>query len=430
MKITRFEQAADYLYRRRQMGMKLDLETMERLDGLLKRPHTRFSCIHVAGTNGKGSTAAILESVLREAGYKTGLYTSPHLVDMRERMRIRGQKISASRMVDLVNQLLPHVEATRASFFETLTAMAFQYFAQENVEIAVVETGLGGRLDATNVITPILSIITEIGLEHTRILGNQLIKISTEKAGIFKTRVPGIIGATSPRVISHLCRLAESKQVPVVVARYESSASRIRLDRHGTRFNAKIGSRAYPGLRTGLLGKHQVSNSLLALLAVEQLRKKGYTITEEALRNGLEKVRWPGRLDLLQRNPDILVDSAHNPLGIRTLVQALNTLFPESRPVMVFGVLEDKNYRYMIKRIAPAAGRFIFTRPNSHRALDPRILGGLPSVKGKSVEIIPDIGAAWSRALALSGKENMICAAGSIYFVGEVLRLWETGVRP
>jgi len=422
-----YREATAYLFSRRQKGMKLGLDQIQNLLERLDHPEREFRSIHIAGTNGKGSTAAILESILREAGYKTGLYTSPHLIDMRERIKIAGKPIAEKRVVEILETLIPHVETTGASFFETLTALAFIYFAEEKVDIAVIETGLGGRLDATNVVVPLLTIITEIGLDHTRILGKNLKSITYEKAGILKRGVPCIAGTKNQKVKGYLVEFAETKNVPIVFSREAVKLSHIRLSEDGSRFDAFTSGSAYKNLILGLLGHHQIENSILVLLTVEELRNQGWKITEGAVHQGMEKVIWRGRLELLQKNPKLLVDSAHNPMGISNLVKAIKTIFQYEQLILVFGVLEDKDYRKMFQMIAPLAEKVVLTRPLSDRALEPEKLLDLYSGWSGKIEVIPDIKTAWKRAVGSAKRNDMVCGAGSIYFIGKVLRLWEKG---
>jgi dihydrofolate synthase/folylpolyglutamate synthase len=424
MKAMTYEHATAFLFSRMQKGMKLGLETMQTLAKRTGHPQNRFTSIHIAGTNGKGSTAAILESILREAGYKTGLYTSPHLIDMRERIKVCGKTITREKVIEILTRLIPHIEATGASFFEILTAMAFLYFSEMEVDTAVLETGLGGRLDATNIVTPKMTIITGIGMEHTKILGKQLKPITREKAGIFKHGIPCISGVTNPRIAAYLKELAMERQVPIIFTKDHVTTSGVHLSRYGSRFNCRTSDSIYRDLNMKLPGKHQIENCSLALQAVETLRRDSYSIPEDAVRRGLENVQWRGRLDLLQEHPSILLDSAHNPIGIKRLVQAIKQLFEYDSLILIFGVLRDKDYSKMISTIAPLADRIIFTRPLSPRALEPEELMLLPAVQGKKIETIPQIQEAWNRAVDLAQRADIVCVAGSIYLVGEVLRIW------
>jgi dihydrofolate synthase/folylpolyglutamate synthase len=429
MAIQNYKDIETYLFNSRVKGMKFSLEPIQALMDRLNHPYRAFPSIHIAGTNGKGSTAAILESVLRAAGYQTGLYTSPHLVDMRERIIIRGKPISKKEVIETIRFLGSHIEATHVSFFEILTAMAFLYFAKNKIDIAVLETGLGGRLDATNVIHPVLTLLTEIGKDHTKILGKNLKSITEEKAGILKPDVLCISGTKRDMVKNTLIQIKKEKQVPFLFLENEVDVQNVRLTDDGSWFDYLSGPSVYKNLYLKLLGEHQISNAALALMAVDTLRKKGWTVSEEAIRKGLEAVVWPARLQMLQREPMLLLDSAHNPMGIKTLVKALTSIFKYHRLILVFGVLEDKEYRTMTRKIIPLADAVILTKPMSDRALDPEILSRLSVFNDKSVQVIPDIPAAWEKAIRMAQKDDLVCGCGSIFFVGEVLRFWRENKR-
>jgi dihydrofolate synthase/folylpolyglutamate synthase len=422
--ILTYRQAVQYLFRRSAEGIKLGLDQIQALMERLDHPEQKFHSIHIAGTNGKGSTAAMLESILREAGYRTGLYTSPHLVDMRERILVRGKPLSKKAVTDRVQFLKPHADAANASFFEILTALAFLHFADNNIDVAVLETGLGGRLDATNVVRPILTILTEIGMDHTNILGKNLRTIAGEKAGILKPGVQCISGAKKSAVKGTLSRMAEEKRAPIRFLKDEVRIKNIRLTEKGCWFDYRSDQSEYNHLYLRLAGEHQIENGALALMAVDELRKIGWSIPEKAVRQGLARVAWKARLQILQRNPTLLIDSAHNPLGMDSLVRALTSIFKYDRLVLVFGVLKDKAYQAMSRKIVPLADEIVLTKPLSDRALDPEILSRLPVFNGKSVRVIPDIPAAWNYAVSQARTNDLVCGCGSIFFVGEVLRVW------
>jgi dihydrofolate synthase/folylpolyglutamate synthase len=419
-----YTQAVEFLFSRRQKNMKLGLDRMENLLHRLDRPEKRFKSIHIAGTNGKGSTAAMTASILQAAGHKIGLYTSPHLIDMRERIQIDGVMISEERVLNILDHIKPDIEATDASFFEVMTAMAFVYFAESRVDIAVVETGLGGRLDATNTMTPIITIITEIGLDHTKILGKTLRPIAREKAGILKSGVPCIIGSKNASVNSFFQTCTDQMGCTARFSKESTQLHRVRLTETGTWTDITVHGMRYDQLYLRLAGEHQIWNMATALICIDLLRDLGWHISEHAVREGLNRVRWPARLDLLQTHPKILLDSAHNPLGARRLSQALRMIFQYHRLILIFGVLEDKNYQAMLDRLIPLAGQVILTQPLSDRALHPEKLGRSIRFQGIKHAIEPDIGNAWRLALDRAEPEDMICGTGSIYFVGELLRLW------
>jgi len=423
MKITTFKKAEEYLFSRRAKGMKLGMENIRKLIEHLDHPEKNVPAVHIAGTNGKGSTASIMEAVLRAAGYKTGLFTSPHLVDMRERIRINGKKISSSRVLQLIQTMQPGIEAAGATFFEILTAMGFMQFTKEKADIAVLETGLGGRLDATSVVTPEITIITSIGRDHTGILGNELQSIAREKAGIFKQNIPCITGVKDEAILEVLHQQAAPLNVEFIDAAGQLEISEVSLTEDGTYFSASTCCSTYKKLHLALLGRHQVENAGLVLLAVDELRKKGWKISESAVRQGFRNVIWAGRLQMLQKSPKIVIDSAHNDMGARTLVNAIEKIFQYNRLLLVFGVLRDKDYESMLSMLTPLSAEIYLTRPLSSRAVEPVDLANLNCFRNRNVHVEPDISRAWQMVKADANPDDLIIAAGSLYFAGEVLRI-------
>lgn len=423
MKIQSIQEARDYLFTRRATGMKLGLESMKDLVERLGHPERRLPAVHLAGTNGKGSTAAIIEAIVRAAGLKSGLYTSPHLTDERERLRIRGEKISEAELLNHLQTLLPHIEAAGASFFEILTAMAFVHFTKNDVDLAVLETGLGGRLDATSVITPELSVITSIGKDHIKTLGDDLVAIAGEKAGIIKPGRPAVIGHVTPEVKAFFQQHCTDKQSPLFFTADQIHIDGLHLSEHGAHFHCQTPDSRYKDLQLRLLGRHQVSNAATALLAVDLLRRRGFNISDDAVREGLANVRWPARLECISRKPTMVIDSAHNPMGTQALAEAISTLFEYDKLILVFGVLADKHYETMLGHLAPLAHSFVFTQPLSDRALHPEVLKSHPLVQGRPAFADVDIESAWARARSLAGEDDLILAAGSMYFVGEILKI-------
>jgi dihydrofolate synthase/folylpolyglutamate synthase len=425
-----YRQAADFLFHRQQHGVKFGLETIRSLLDRIGNPEREFACVHIAGTNGKGSTAALLELILRRSGYRTGLYTSPHLIDMRERIQVAGRRIGRAEVVGLLERVKSGIEAAGASYFEALTALAFDYFARQKVSIAVIETGLGGRLDATNVVDPVLTVITEIGRDHMNFLGNTLESISAEKAGILKSGVPCIAGTKRKKVRGFLELAAAAKPCPILFSWKSVRIRGLRCTDEGSWFDAESGGSRYGNLYLKLLGSHQIDNARTVLAAVDALRKRGIAIPEKAVREGFAKVVWRARLEVLRRDPLVLLDSGHNPAGIRTLARAIRTLFRFDRFILVFGVLADKDYRRMLEAVAPLADKIILTRPRSERAADPESLARLRCLEGKDVSVIPEIPGAWTAALRSARKNDLVCGTGSMYFVGEVLKLEEGKAQP
>jgi dihydrofolate synthase / folylpolyglutamate synthase len=417
-----YRQAVDYLFHHPQRVMKFGLGAIRDLLDRTGTPQRSFPSVHVAGTNGKGSSVAMLEAVFRASGYRTGCYTSPHLMDMRERIRVSGRNIPASAVTGWMDRHLPDAEKAGASVFEMLTAMAFSHFRDSAVDVAVVETGLGGRLDATNTVEPVLTAITEIGKDHTELLGESLERITDEKAGILKPGVPCVAGSGQRRVRGWLASRAAAVPCPIVFSRDAVRIRNLTCTDGFSEFDARTERSEYRRLRLALPGRHQVDNAALVIAAVDALRNAGWIIPDRAVFSGLRNVVWRGRLEVLRRNPTVLLDSAHNPAGVRSLARALRTLFRYERLILVFGVLADKNYKGMLKTLAPAADRIILTRPLSERAMDPAVLAGLPGLRGKPVTVIPDIGKAWETALRSARSGDLVCGTGSIYFVGEVMK--------
>jgi len=418
-----YQETLEFLYTRHAKDMKLGLEHIRELLKRLDHPEQKFKSIHIAGTNGKGSTAAILESILREAGYRTGLFTSPHLIDLRERIKVSGECIPKEEVIYYIDRIMPHVEETQASFFEIITAMGFLYFSHQQVDIAVIETGLGGRLDATNTITPEVSVITEIGLDHIKILGKKMEAIAAEKAGILKDSVPAVIGSRNVSVKRFYQNLAAERSYSLHFVDNDTSVDRIRCSEQCTRFNLKTRHNKYRNLKSNLLGEHQVENSATAISVIEVLNEKGWKIEETAIRCGLQKTVWRARLELVQIAPKVLLDSAHNPMGTQRLVHALNRIFRYDKLILVFGVLEDKDYKAMCRELIPLADHIVLTKPNNDRALNPNQLARLAVFREKPVDMIENPKEAWVRAKELARPHDMICVAGSIYFIGDILQL-------
>ena len=404
------------LYRLRRFGIKLGLATISRLMRGLGNPQDRFSSIHIAGTNGKGSIAAFLSSVLAHGGYRVGLYTSPHLVRFNERIQINGQPISDSdvaRVAEAVRRI--YTQGEPPTFFECATAMAFYHFALEKVDWAVLETGMGGRYDATNVVHPEVSIISNVSMEHQEYLGNNLAKIAREKAGIIKTGAGIVTGTRQKSALRVIEQVATEKEVPLYRLGKEI---RIRKDKGGAFTYLGI-DRRWPRVKIGLIGDHQVTNAALALGALELLLERGLHLTDEAIYAGLAKTRWPGRLEVLSRKPFILLDGAHNPSAVRTLKKFLKNSNAFRRLTMVVGILEDKAWKPMLRDLAGVADRMILTRPQYERAADPHKLASFVRALKQDVVVIPHLPDAVSLALEQISAADAVCITGSLYTVGD-----------
>ncbi len=431
-----YEDATSFLYGLRRFGWRPGLATIERLLALVGEPQMAFPAVHVGGTNGKGSTAAMLEAIFRAAGYRTGLYTSPHLLSFTERIRVDGAPIDEAGIVALTEQLRTLCaanfapEATSLSgdrlphptFFELTTAMAFLHFRRFRVDAAMIEVGLGGRLDATNVILPRVAVITNIGLEHEEYLGRTVAEIAGEKAGIVKSEVPVVTGARG-EALEVIARAASTIGAPLVsvpdVYRWrvrESSLSGQVFDLDGP------GGR-YDALRIPLIGRHQIDNAALAVAAVEAARQRGLSVDDDAVRRGLETTEWPGRLQIIQDTPRVVFDGAHNPAGAHALATFLAEHRAElGRLILIFGVLTDKNWGAMLGCLAPLADEIILTRPPTERAADPERLRS--AVQGHvGTRVAPEPAEALGLARSIAGAADTILVAGSLYTVAAALRI-------
>ncbi len=415
------------MYRLRRFGIKLGLEVISESLQKLGNPQDRFHCIHVAGTNGKGSISSALATILHAAGHRVGLYTSPHLVRFNERIRIDLEPISDAGTVEAFQA----VARTRSNqremtFFEYATAMAFHAFAQSGIDWAVVETGMGGRLDATNIVHPAVSIITNLSIEHKAYLGATLAEIAGEKAGIIKQATPVVTGVHQPRAMAVLQTIAQQRSAPL----YRLGESfRVRRHKDGT-FSYYGLKHCWHGMRTGLYGSYQVDNAALVIAACELLAATEPAIDETAIRKGLAKNHWPGRLEVVSTSPFVLLDGAHNLIAARNLARFLQTRLPERNITLVVGILDDKPYRQMLNSLLPVVQRMVITRPLIDRALAPEILEKAAVGRGVKIEVYPDVESAFRHAVETAGPDEAICIAGSLYVVGEAKQAIEQGKIP
>ena len=407
----------DYLEGLKRRGIHLGTGPISRLLDLLGNPQNEYKTILIGGTNGKGSTAAILSSILTKEGIHVGLYTSPHLSDFRERMRVNGTMIREETLYSLIGEVRGRLEED-VTYFEFATALAFLYFKRCEVDVAILEVGMGGRLDATNLVLPELSIITNISLEHQAYLGGDLRSIAREKGGIIKEGGVCITAATNRRVIDTLEEMCDQRRA---VLYRMGRDMRVRRSAKGT-FSYYGITKHYRGLALSLTGRHQMINAGLALAAVDLLTEKGLGIDDTSVIEGLRGARWEGRLELVARDPQIVLDGAHNPAGISTLCKALLTDFSYRRLIVVFGVLRDKDYAGMLKRLLPVADILILTRPKEERGASAEDLVAVTGPSIDRVEIVENAQEALARARFLADEEDLICITGSLYLVGEIKR--------
>ena len=414
---TPYQEGIEYLYNLQKYGIKFGLSKTSNLMKALGNPHKGRRYIHIAGTNGKGSVAAFVASVLKRPGIKVGLYSSPHLVRFTERFRINGEEISREKAAGLIDELKGAVvPKSPPTFFEATTAMAFLYFARENTDIAIMEVGMGGRLDATNLITPLVSVITNISMEHQFFLGSRLLDIAGEKGGIIKEGVDLVTGATQPSVISLFKSICREKRTPMWRVGKDIS---YRTTKYG--FHYKGIKRRFNRLQLGLKGKFQARNAALALAVVELLEKQGLGISSGGIREGLKNSAWPGRMQVVAENPTVLLDGAHNPAAIRALAGSVRTGFEYRRLVLVIGIMEDKEIRQLLRGIVPIADYVIYTRPVYSRAAGPEILMAEAAHLGKPGEVEPLLTEAIEKAMDMADPGDLIVICGSLFTVGEAL---------
>jgi len=412
---------------------KFNLENITILLERLGRPDRAYPCVHIAGTNGKGSTAAFLEKILRDAGFRTGLNTSPHLERINERIRISGEEIADARFAEIFTRIHAVIEELLAegklrahpTYFECVTALAFEAFARERVEFAVIEVGLGGRLDATNVVIPVVSIITRIDFDHENYLGHSLREIAGEKAGILKPQVPAVFAGQLREAREVLQERAKELRCPVVET---SEAFRVKNEavEHGC-VRATVTEAASGkvfSIEPRLAGRFQLQNALNAVAAARILQNRNYRITDENISGGIATTEWPGRLERLQTRPDVYLDGAHNPGAARELAQFLEDDFAGRKVYLIFGAMRDKAVDEVTGMLFPHAHEVIFTQPGTPRAVSARQLAEMAGDHAKKFTVIEDAERALESALSKAGPEDAVFVTGSLYLVGELRHAW------
>lgn len=426
-----YEQTLEYLFTRLPMfsktgaeAFKADLTNILLLCERLGNPQHKFRSIHVAGTNGKGSTSHMLAAVLQQLGYKTGLYTSPHLQDFRERIRINGEMIATKEVIAFTQSLLPLIEEIKPSFFEITVAMAFNHFAHEKVDIAVVEVGLGGRLDSTNIILPEVSVITNIGLDHMDILGDTLEKISAEKAGIIKPGIPVVIGETLPESKPVFLKTASEQQAPISFAaeRFHVSGWSVSDNRAHITLTDNENPSSPRAYTLDLIGIYQQKNICTVLSAIDLLRQRGWQISEAAIRSGLQQTKTltglSGRWEKIWKQPAVYIDVAHNADGIRQLVEQLKTMTCK-RLHIVLGLVKDKDISLMLS-LLPRQADYYFTKAQIPRALDPDVLQQQAAQHFLHGEAFSSVNHALKTAFSHADARDLIVICGSIFVAAEV----------
>lgn len=426
-----YQTTLEHLYRLERFGIKLGLDNIRRLLSLLGDPHRGLKVLHVTGTNGKGSVCAYAASVLHAAGYRVGLYTSPHLVRFNERIRVDREPITDDDVLRLWSGMQPAIQgmtSTRAidhpTFFEVTTAMAFEYFREKKVDLAVIEVGMGGRMDATNVVDGLVSVITRVDLEHTEHLGKTVERIAREKAGIIKpsSRVVTVDQEALP-LIEARCR---ELHTPLSVLGRDVRVERTAGDLRGQTVNVR-GPFGSLRVQTPLLGSFQVENVGIAVAALAELRLAGFTIPDAAIRSGIASVRWPARMEIVRESPLVVIDGAHNHPAAEALAASMVETFPGRKALLVTGILNDKDLPGMAAALGPIANRVFACRPKTHRAYDAEEVAAAFRPFAESIVIGP-VRDAIDTALRVAERDDIVLITGSIYTAGEALD--HLGVRP
>lgn len=402
---------------------KEDLHNIIALCEALGNPHKKIKSIHIAGTNGKGSTSHMIASVLQTAGFKTGLYTSPHLKDFGERIRINGEMIEQHFVINFIKNTEAIIKKINPSFFELTVAMAFCYFVEKKVDVAVIETGLGGRLDSTNIITPELSVITNIGLDHTDILGSTLEKIATEKAGIIKPYIPVVIGEVLPQTEPVFRKIGLQQHAPLIIAPELYHVAATQFLNHKMVMEIADNQHSHTHLTLDLTGIYQTKNIITAYAAVKQLIQQGWTITAEQIEEGFKHTKnntgLKGRWDVVQTNPVIIMDVGHNDAGFKEILHHLNTLYPNKKYHFIIGFVKDKDIEPILTRL-PKSAQYYFTHAHIPRALPASALAKQAKDHGLSGEYFNHVNAALHAAKLNAAKEDIILICGSFFVLSEV----------
>lgn len=419
-----YDEAINYIKNTSKFSIKLGLTRTEKILELLGNPHKKIKCIHVAGTNGKGSTTAMINRILIESGYKVGMYISPYLEVFEERIEINGENIPKEDLIKTIEKVsmavlkAKELGYTNPTEFEIITCAMFLYFYEQHVDFAVIEVGLGGRLDSTNVITPIISIITSISMDHMKILGDTLGKIAFEKAGIIKPGVPLILYPQEKEAYDVI--QAKAKEMDSEIINVDkNSVTYISNNNKYQDIRIKVAHKEYK-LNLSLLGEHQLYNAATALYAVIKLQSMGISIENEAIEKGFKNVKWPGRLEVISENPLVVLDGAHNKDGIEKLVHSVEKYFKYQEIILILGILGDKAVDEMVKTIVPKAKKVITVTPHNERGENGEELLALVKKYNNDAKYIEDYKAAYDEAVKSSKSHSLILICGSLYMIGDM----------
>ncbi|EOC99497.1 bifunctional folylpolyglutamate synthase/dihydrofolate synthase [Caldisalinibacter kiritimatiensis] len=423
----KYNEALEYIHSTRKFGSKLGLENIRKLLELLGNPHKELKIIHIAGTNGKGSTSSFIASILKEGNFKVGLFTSPYLEKFTERIRINGEYIKEEELAEITEMVKDKVKAmlrkgyNHPTEFEIVTAIAFMYYKKQKVDYVVLEVGLGGRYDSTNIIdTPLASVITPISLDHMHILGDTLGKIAYEKAGIIKDNSIVICHPQENEAIEVIKKVAKEKSSEIIIAPINNARIE-NISSTGSEFSFKYRNNNFKRLNIRLLGRHQINNAIVALITILELKEKGLVnISYNSIIKGLENTKWKGRLEVLMQNPTFVIDGAHNRQGSESLKKAITELFKYDRLILGMGILRDKEVEYIIQNLAPLADQVIVTEANSPRTLKAEELAESVREYNENIIIKNKLESAIDRAFDMADKKDLIVFSGSLYLIGDV----------
>jgi len=431
-----YQQTTEYLFGLQRFGSKLDLTKITKLLELVGNPQREFKSVHVGGTSGKFSVVQMTAAILQASGYKVGTFISPHLSRYSERFCINGEEIGENEIVELAGKLKNAADEMNTlpdfrhpTFFEMSTALAFLYFAERGVDVAVVEVGLGGRLDATNVLDPLVSIITHVDLEHTHVLGETVEEIADEKAGIVKERGVLVTGERDERVLDVFTRVCQERQAEMLALDRDFTVKIGKQDLTGQEFSLDFDNKAC-NLSIPLLGDVQIQNAALAVMATLILQDKGFSITEKSIRTGLKTVKCPGRLEIVQKNPYVVFDCAKDPGAMLELRKTIGELFDFNKLILVMAISDDKDIGKMVKNIAPVTDLVIATEHSiKERTLDPKIIQAEFAKYNIESTVKDDVPAAVTEAKKQAGQNDLILITGSVFTVGEARDVWYDEAR-
>ncbi|MFH0711370.1 MAG: folylpolyglutamate synthase/dihydrofolate synthase family protein [Candidatus Aenigmatarchaeota archaeon] len=426
-----YNQVVEYIFNMRRFGdIKLGLDRISYMLESIGNPEKKLKIIHVGGTAGKGSTVMMISSILQAAGFKVGSYTSPHLSSYTERIVINGERIKEEEIISMFEKLKPIIDdlikrKSQPTFFEVTAVMAFKYFFDKKVDFAVIEVGMGGRLDATNVVHPLVSIITNIGLEHTEYLGNSLEEIAREKAGIIKNFGILVTAVDDEKIFNIIKDVAKEKNSRILRLGNQFRFKKINSNLDGQTFDVIGENYEIKELFTSLLGDFQLTNAATAVAAIKSLKSYGTDIPEKAYVAGFKNVRWPGRMEIIQKDPLVILDSAKDPLAMSKLVESLKSLLPEKKVNLVFAVSRDKKVGMMLREIIPMSNKIVLTRHSlKERSMDPASLAEEVEIYGKEFTVAENVNEAVERAINGCGKDEFVLVTGSVFTVGEARERW------